>query len=50
MKYKREKNPTSRWPISQFLKDCQNGTFYPMHAIRIYFGPNDLFEVFKNSS
>ena len=28
--------------ISAFLKNCQNGTFLPMHEIWIFWGPNDF--------
>ena len=27
------------------LKNCQNGTFEPVHGIQIFFWPKDFFEV-----
>ena len=32
----------SPWPSRPCLKNCQNGTFLPLHVIWIFFGPNDF--------
>ena len=30
------------WPSQPFLKNCQNGTFWSVHGIWNFFGPNDF--------
>ena len=36
-------------PISRFLKNCQNGTFWPMYEIWFFLSQMTSFEVLKNS-
>ena len=37
-----EGSTNSAWPSRPCLKNCQNGTFWSVHGIWIYLGPNDF--------